>query len=179
MSTIGNCHTSKGLSVREMTIFGFLGALMFVSKQLMEFLPNIHMLGMFTMLFAVVYRVKGLIPIYVFVLLEGLIAGFNIWWIPYLYIWTVLWGVTMLLPRKLPAKYAIPMYMAVCALHGLCYGTLYAPFQALAFKMSFKTTLAWIAAGFPWDCIHAAGNLAMGSLVYPLSKLLLKLERDC
>ena len=114
----------KKLTVRELVIFSLLGAVMFISKQLMEFLPNIHMLGMLTMVYTLVYRGKALIPIYVFVLLEGVIAGFNMWWIPYLYIWTVLWGVTMLLPKNMPNKVAIPVYAIVCSLHGLTYGTL-------------------------------------------------------
>lgn len=164
------------LSVKEMVIFALLGSLMFISKQLMEFLPNIHMLGMFTMLYTIVYRKKALIPIYVFVLLEGVIAGFSLWWIPYLYIWTILWAVTMLLPKNMPDKIAIPVYMAVCGLHGLSYGTLYAPFQALAFGYGFKGTLAWIASGLPWDIIHMIGNIVLGSLILPLSKLLIKLE---
>lgn len=164
------------LTIRETVIFSFLGALMFISKQLMEFIPNVHMLGMFTMLYTVVYRKKALIPIYVFVFLEGVYAGFNFWWIPYLYIWTVLWGVTMLLPKHMKPKVAVPVYMIVCALHGLSYGTLYAPVQMIVYGMSFKTGLAWIATGFPWDCIHAVGNLVFGSAVFPLSILLKRLE---
>lgn len=164
------------LTIRETVIFSFLGALMFISKQLMEFIPNVHMLGMFTMLYTVVYRKKALIPIYVFVFLEGVYAGFNFWWIPYLYIWTVLWGVTMLLPKHMKPKVAVPVYMIVCALHGLSYGTLYAPVQMLVYGMSLKTGLAWIATGFPWDCIHAVGNLVFGSAVFPLSILLKRLE---
>lgn len=164
------------LTIRETVIFSFLGALMFISKQLMEFIPNVHMLGMFTMLYTVVYRKKALIPIYVFVFLEGVYAGFNFWWIPYLYIWTVLWGVTMLLPKHMKPKVAVPVYMIVCALHGLSYGTLYAPVQMIVYGMSLKTGLAWIATGFPWDCIHAVGNLVFGSAVFPLSILLKRLE---
>ncbi|MBP5661471.1 MAG: hypothetical protein J6X08_09115 [Lachnospiraceae bacterium] len=161
-----------------MVLFAFFGALMFTSKQLLEFLPNVHMLGMFTMLFAIVYRKKGIIPVIVFILLEGAYTGFGVWWIPYWYLWPLLWAVALLLPRKMPAKIAVPVYMVVCALHGLCYGTLYAPFQAIAFGLSFKGTLAWIAAGFPWDCVHAAGNFCMGALIYPLSRLLIKLEHS-
>ena len=164
------------LTIRETVIFSFLGALMFISKQLMEFIPNVHMLGMFTMLYTVVYRKKALIPIYVFVFLEGVYAGFNFWWIPYLYIWTVLWGGTMLLPKHMKPKVAVPVYMIVCALHGLSYGTLYAPVQMIVYGMSLKTGLAWIATGFPWDCIHAVGNLVFGSAVFPLSILLKRLE---
>lgn len=165
----------KKLTVYELVIFGFLGAIMFTSKQLLEFLPNVHMLGMFTMVFAVAFSKRGIIPVLVFILLEGVFAGFSLWWIPYLYLWPILFYVTLLLPKNMPARVATPVYMVVCALHGFLYGTLYAPFQALAFGMSFKGMLAWIISGLPWDAIHGLGNLAFGTLVYPLSRLLKKL----
>lgn len=166
----------KRLTVKEMIVFSLLGAIMFISKQLLEFLPNIHMLGMLTMVYTLVYRKKALIPIYVFVLLEGVLAGFAMWWIPYLYLWTVLWGITMLLPKNMPDKVAVPVYAAVCALHGLIYGTLYAPFQALWMGFTFKSTIAWIIAGLPWDGVHALGNLAFGTMIVPFTKLFRKLE---
>lgn len=153
-----------------------LGSLMFVSKLVMEFLPNVHLLGALTMIYTLVYRSRALIPIYLYVFLLGLYSGFGLWWVPYLYLWTILWGITMLLPRKMPPKIAIPVYMLVCALHGLAYGTMYAPFQALAFGLSFRQMLAWIAAGFPWDVIHGVGNLVAGVLIYPLTLVLNKLE---
>lgn len=166
----------KKLNIKEMVVFSLLGAVLFLSKQLLEFLPNIHMLGMLTMVYTLVYRKKALIPIYVFVLLEGVIAGFAMWWVPYLYIWTVLWGVTMLLPRNMPGKVQVPVYAVVCALHGLCYGTLYAPFQALWMGFGFKATIAWIVAGLPWDAVHALGNLAFGLMIVPFVRLIRKLN---
>ena len=51
-----------------MVIFSMLGTIMFCSKIIMEVLPNIHLLGMFTMVFTVAFRKKALIPIYVYVL---------------------------------------------------------------------------------------------------------------
>ena len=161
---------------RKLVVFAMLGALMFISKVVMEFLPNVHLLGALTMIYTIVYRKQALIPIYVYVFLNGLYAGFNLWWAPYLYIWTILWAITMLLPRKMPTKIAVPVYMAVCALYGLLFGMLYAPFQALAFGFDFKATVAWIISGLPWDAIHAVGNLVAGMLIVPLSTVLLKLE---
>lgn len=149
---------------------------MFISKQLLEFLPNIHMLGMLTMVYTLVYRRKALIPIYVNVLLEGILSGFALWWVPYLYIWTILWAVTMLLPKNMPRKTGIIVYAIVCSLHGLCYGTLYAPFQALSMGFSLNATISWIIAGLPWDAIHALGNLLFGTMIVPLSNLLKKLN---
>lgn len=141
----------------------------------MEALPNIHLLGMLTIAYTVVFRVKALIPIYIYVFLNGLFAGFDVWWIPYLYIWTILWGLTMLLPQKLPKWGAIIVYPLLCALHGLFFGTLYAPVQAIIYRFSFEQTLAWIAAGLPFDIIHCIGNIFVGMLVLPFSQLLSKL----
>lgn len=164
------------ITVYEMTVFAMLGSIMYCSKILMEWAPNIHLLAMFTMVFTIVYRVKALIPIYVYVLLNGFFAGFAMWWIPYLYIWTVLWAVTMLFPRNLSPKWAF-IYPIICGLHGLAFGTLYAPAQALMFGLNFKQTIAWIAAGFPFDCIHAIGDFTAGFLIYPLVKLLRKIDK--
>ena len=152
-----------------------LGTLLFCTKIIMEALPNIHLLGMLIMVYTLVFRVKALIPIYLFVLLNGLYAGFSPWWVPYLYVWTVLWGVTMLLPRRMPIKVASVIYPLVCALHGLAFGVLYAPAQALLFGLNFKQMLVWIATGFPFDLIHGISNLIVGTLILPLSLLLKKL----
>ncbi|MBQ9785268.1 MAG: hypothetical protein IJW29_07185 [Clostridia bacterium] len=165
------------LKVQEIAIFAMLGALMFSSKILMEFLPNIHLLGVFTMAITIVYRAKALYPIYIYVFINGLYAGFNVWWVPYLYIWTVLWGVTMLLPKNMPKKVAPIVYMVVCGLHGFLFGTLYAPAQALFFGYDFKTTLAWIATGIPYDLIHGVSNLVCGSLILPIVKAIRATDR--
>ncbi len=154
-----------------------LGSVMFCSKIIMEFLPNVHLLGMLTMVYTLVFRTRALIPIYVYVLLNGLYAGFNMWWIPYLYIWTILWGVTMLLPKNMPHKVRTVVYPIVCALHGLAFGTLYAPAQALMFGMNFEQMVAWIIAGLPWDAIHMAGNFVAGLLIMPLYKVLSRLVK--
>ena len=167
--------------LRHLVLFAMLGTVMFVSKQIMEVAPNIHLLGMLTMVYTLVYRRQALIPIYVFVFLLGIFHGFAMWWVPHLYLWTVLWGVTMLLPRKLPVKWQVPLYMGVCALHGLCYGTLYAPYQMLLVQVNgwqWQGVLAWILAGLPWDGIHALGNLAAGTLIVPLTSLLRRLEGE-
>lgn len=173
-----NTPDRKTLSTRELVIFALLGTVMFCSKILMEVLPNIHLLGMFTMTYTIVYRKKALIPIYIYVLLNGIYAGFSMWWIPYLYIWTVLWAVTMTLPANMPKKVKCLVYPIVCCLHGLAFGTLYAPAQALMMGLNFKSMVAWIIAGLPWDAIQGAGNLVAGTLVYPMSELLRRLARE-
>lgn len=159
----------------ELVLFAMLGALMFSSKVIMEVLPNIHLLGMFVVSFTLVFRVKALIPIYVNVFLIGLYGGFNAWWIPYLYIWTILWAVAMLIPRKAPTWLLCIICPVICSLHGFLYGILYAPAQAIFFDLNFEETIAWIISGAFFDTLHGVGNFFAGLLIVPLYKLMKKL----
>ncbi|MBR5322702.1 MAG: hypothetical protein IKU48_04080 [Clostridia bacterium] len=165
------------LNIKEIAIFGMLGSLMFASKLAMEVFPNIHLIGVFIVAITVVYRRKALYPIYIFVVVFGLFYGFNIWWVPYIYIWTVLWGAVMLLPKNMPSKAVPVVYMVVCALHGFLYGTLYAPAQAIMFGFTFEQTIAWIVSGIPFDAIHGLSNLICGILIVPLIKAMRLAER--
>lgn len=165
------------LTVRETAVFGMLSALMYASKIIMEVAPNIHLLGVFTIAITVVYRKKALYPIYTYVLLNGLFSGFATWWVPYLYLWTVLWGVTMLLPKRMPKSVRPFVYMIVNACHGFLFGVLYAPAQALFFGLSFEATIAWIIAGFPFDFIHGVSNFFCGILIVPIITILTRFEK--
>ncbi len=166
------------LKLKEAVIFGMLGAVMYASKILLDVLPNIHLIGTFIVAITVVYRKKALYPIYVFVFLTGLLGGFSSWWIPYLYIWALLWGVTMLLPKNLPPKAAPIIYAIVCSMHGFLYGVIYAPAQALMFGLDFKGMIAWIAAGLPYDLIHGVSNFICGLvLIVPIISILKVAEK--
>ncbi|MBQ8523223.1 MAG: hypothetical protein IJ457_01215 [Clostridia bacterium] len=159
-----------------LSLFAMYGALMYVSKYIMEGLPNIHPLTMLIVTFTVVYRIKALIPIYVYVFINGLYSGFDIWWMPYLYLWAVQCLITMLIPKKIPDRIAVIVYPVLCAILGLSFGVMYAPAQAIMFKYSFEQTVAWISSGLVFDLLHMGGNFAMGLLVLPLSKLIKKLH---
>lgn len=143
----------------------------------MEVAPNIHLLGVFTIAITAVYRKKALYPIYIYVIMNGIFAGFSTWWIPYLYIWTLLWGATMLIPKKMPKKALPIVYMCLCAMHGFLFGTLYAPFQALMFGYNFDQTITWIIAGLPFDFIHGVSNFFCGMLICPIIAVLRKAEK--
>lgn len=165
------------VNAKEIAVFGMLGAMMYASKVLMEFLPNVHLLGVFVIAMTVVYRKKALYPIYIYVFLNGLFAGFATWWIPYLYLWTLLWGAAMLLPKNMPKKLQPIVYMCLCAAHGFLFGTLYAPAQAILFGLDFKGMIAWIVAGLPWDMVHGISNFFCGILIVPIITVLRQAEK--
>ena len=151
---------------------------MFASKILLEWAPNIHMLGMFTMVAAIVYRGWGLIPIYLYASILTVYYGFAPWCVIHFYVWTVLWALTVLIPRRLPTAVRAVIYPILCGLHGLMYGVLCSITQVPIYYNSFsiEKLIAYTASGFYFDVIHAIGNVGFGLLVLPLSTLLLRLE---
>ena len=80
----------KKLTLREVVLFGVLAALTFGLKVAMSALPNIEPVSLMVMLFAVAFGWKGLYPMYLYVVMEILFYGINLWNINYLYVWTVL-----------------------------------------------------------------------------------------
>ncbi len=170
-------QSNKRLKSRifEICVFAMLGSVMFCSKIVMEVIPNVHLLGMLTMAYTLVFRARALIPIYIYVFLNGLYAGFDLWWVPYLYIWAILWGVTMLLPKRMPRKIAAVVYPVVCALHGLLFGILYAPAYVVMMGMNHAQAIAWLATGVGFDIIHLLGNALAGLLILPMRDLLTRL----
>jgi len=164
-----------------MAIFAVLAAIMFVSRISMQFIMNVHLLGLFVAAITLSYRVRALIPIYIYVMLDGLFTGFAFWWQPYLYIWLPLWLLFMAagnfsVKLKVPKAVQVPLYMVLCGLHGLLFGLMYAPAWAFYMNLSFEATIAWVIAGLPADIIHCISNVATGVLIIPLSELLQKLQ---
>lgn len=170
-------RTERYKKLVNIIVFTLLGVIMFFSKLLMEYMPNFHLLGTLITAYTIAYRKDALKPIYIFVLISGIFYGFAIWWIPYLYIWAILWGMIMLLPKNMKPKVAVPVYMVISGLHGLLYGTLYAPAQAILFGLDFKGMLAWIAAGFSFDIMHCIGNVVLGILILPIVSALKKFHK--
>ena len=166
------------LTIYEIAVFGMLGALMMVSDILMNIIPNVHLVGVMIVVATVVYRRKALFPIYVYVLLIGLSEGIGTWWIPYLYVWTVLWGMVMLLPRRMPKWLAPVVYAVVCGLHGLAFGFLWIPSQMALMGFSWEQALIWWQFGFfTADVPHGIGNLVGSTLVVPLVTLIRKFDK--
>lgn len=166
----------KKSKVLDLVIFTMLGCILFMSKIITELLPNIHPVTMFICVYTLVYRARAIIPVYVFVAVSGLFYGFAPWWIPYLYIWALAWALFMLIPRSASLKLKGILSTVFCALHGLLYGALYAPAQAVLFGLNFKGMIAWLVAGIPFDILHMCGNIIISVLVIPLYKVISRLE---
>ena len=164
-------------TLRQSIVLSMIGAMMFASTFAMKGLPNIHLLAFFIIVSTRVYRAGALIPIYIYVIGEGVYEGFGLFWLPNLYIWTVLWVLVMLLPEKLPKKLEPIIYCLFGGLHGIAFGALWAPANALLMHLNFSQSVAWVIAGLPFDALHAAGNIVSCLLCVPVIALMKRLEQ--
>ena len=157
----------------ELALFGILGGLTFGMKVVMAPLPNIEPVSLMVMLFAVTFGRRALYPIYVYVLLEFLLYGFNLWSVNYLYIWLILAvGAWLMREAESPLAWAL-----LSGGFGLLFGVLCAPVDV--FVGGFGYAAARWVSGIPYDLLHGAGNFAIALvLIVPLRRLMDRLYQS-
>lgn len=148
------------VTIRDIAIVGICAAIMTGAQVALSFLPNVEPVSLLVILYARNLRGKTLYVIYTFVLLQGLIYGFHIWWISYLYVWTILYFVARALgDMDSPAAWAV-----VSGLFGLCFGALTA--VPYLFILGPAGALAYFVSGVLFDLLHCGGNFLAALLLF-------------
>ena len=160
--TVGYC-----LRLRLTALSGVLGAVLLVVQVALAPLPNIELVSLLVVLFTLALGRYVAYALAVFVLLEGLLYGFGLWWFSYLYIWAVL-AVLAHLFRRMESRLG---WALLCGFYGLFFGTLTA--VPVFFLSGAVTGLAYIVSGIPFDLTHAAGNFLLALLLLPPLRRLL------
>ncbi len=150
-------------------MFALLTALMLALQVALAPLPNIELVSLLVVLCTRRYGAKALLIVYAFVLLQGLIYGFGLWFINYLYVWAVLCGLTLLL-RNMRGTAG---WVLLLGGFGLSFGLLCAlPYVLIG---GFGYAVSYFISGIPFDLAHGAGNAALALLLFrPLDKLMTK-----
>ncbi len=109
----------------------------------------------------------------VFIINEGFIWGFGLWFWGYVYMWPLLIIVTEILKNRV---YSEVGWSIVSGLFGLSFGLLYAFYVAPL--LGLKVHEYWLA-GIPFDIAHMVGNFFfMMILYYPVRNLLERLYKE-
>ena len=152
-SPIPSDKSGSRLSVRELCYLALIAAMIFSVKVALSSLPNINLNAVLIILTTLFFGWKAMYAVGVYVLLEGLVYGFHVWWICYLYIWPLLVVIVMLFRKN-----TSPVIWAVIA--GI-YGLLFGPLMYLgwfAILGGWKGYFAMWVAGIPYDITHAVSN---------------------
>lgn len=160
----------KPLNVREICLFGILASLTFAAKYVMSWMPNIEPVSLMVMLFGVIFGLKALFPVYVYVVLEILFYGLGTWNVNYLYIWAIL----LLLAIALRDMRGSLGWAVLSGAFGLMFGALCMPVDILIGGFGYAAS-KWVS-GIPFDLAHCAGNFVIAALLFkPMRTLLEKL----
>ncbi len=77
----------KKLSIEDIALMGMMVAVIEACKLAMAFLPNIELTSFWIIMFTLLFQWRILFVIPVFILVEGAVYGFGLWWVMYLYAW--------------------------------------------------------------------------------------------
>lgn len=162
---------SKKIKARDIALVGVMIATLEVVKQVLAFLPNVEMVTLLVVLYALVFGKRIYYAIPAFVLIEGCLYGFGIWWVMYLYVWPLLAFVA-----RLCRKQDSPWFWAIfTGGFGLMFGALCAiPYL---FIDGWHAALVWWVAGIPYDILHGISNAVLSLVLFrPLYQVLRRLE---
>ena len=146
-------------------------AILEVGKIALMFLPNVEVVALFLILFSLAFGRETWFAVAGFILVEGILFGFGLYWIMYLYIWPSLVAVTKLLRKNESALF----WAIVAGVYGLSFG-FFCSFPYL-FLGGLKTAISWWIAGIPFDLIHGVSNFIILLILFkPLGTALEKIK---
>jgi len=152
-----------------------------VCKVVLSSIPNIELTSFWLIMFTLLFGKKTAFAVPVFILLEGCMYGFGLWWVMYLYSWPLL-VLTALLFRKQTSPWFWSVFSGV---FGLLFGFFCAlPYFFIGFAgggllSGLSALFTWWVAGIPFDITHCIGNFVIMLLLYkPIRQLMDKIKED-
>lgn len=153
------------ITSREIVTVGLMVAVIEVCKIAFMGLPNIELTSFWIILFALYFEKSIYFAIPVFIVIEGLMFGINLWWIMYLYTWPLLAIVTKMFSKVK----SVTFWSVFSGVFGLLFGALGSivyVFMGETLSAGLRSAFAWWVAGIPYDLIHGAGNFLIMLILY-------------
>lgn len=173
-------HEMK-LTVRDIALIGMMIAILEVCKRMLDFLPNIELITFWIIMFTLFLGKKAIYGVLGFVLIEGMIFGFHVWWIMYLYLWPSLVLVALIFRKN----ESVILWAVISGIFGLLFGLAgsipYIFIGAVDGGISGGLYMAftWWIAGIPWDLIHGIVNFVIMLVLYkPVRAVMKKVEKS-
>lgn len=168
-STANSMKVGKKINTTyDIAVIGMAIALIEVCKTAMMGLPNIELTSFWIIMFTLFFDGRILFVIPAFILIEGCMFGFGIWWVTYLYAWPLL----ALLARIFRKQEHVLFWAVLSGIFGLFFGALcaipYVVNGALSggIRSGLYAGFTWWVAGIPYDLLHCVGNVVLMLVLY-------------
>ena len=165
-----NTQSKVKMTAKDITMIALMVAVIEVSKVALAQVPNVELTSFWIIMFGLYFGKRIFYVIPVFVLIEGAMFGFGLWWIMYLYAWPLL-GVATIVMRKF--KNSVWDWSILSGIFGLLFGFLCAiPY---IFISGIQGAFSWWIVGIPWDLIHGFSNFVIMFVLYgPMKRVMTK-----
>lgn len=167
---------SNKISVSDIALVGMLVAIIEVAKLSLSWLPNVELVTFLIIIFTIYFSKKMFFVIPAFVLIEGVIYGFGIWWIMYLYIWPFLAIISWIF-RKNDSNI---IWAIISGAYGLFFGLFCSiPYFVIGaidggLAGGISSLVTWWIAGIPYDILHGISNFFIMLILYRPMKTVMK-----
>lgn len=156
------------LTIKDICLIGIMVAVIEVCKVVMASIPNIELTTFWLIIFTLYFGKRVYFAVPVFILLEGAVYGFGLWWVMYLYTWPLLVIVVRILRKPTSAL----TWSIIAGLFGLLFGFFCSiPYffigaAGATIANGIQTAFAWWVAGIPWDLVHGISNFVIMLVLY-------------
>ncbi len=165
-------HNKIKLAAIDIALIALMVAIIEVCKVVFAQIPNVELTSFFIIIFTLYFGKRIFYVIPVFVLIEGTIWGFGLWWVMYLYTWPLL-AIVVLVFRKMKTAWEWSIFSGI-------FGLMFGFFCAIpyVFVSGLQGAITWWIAGIPWDLVHGIANfIIMLILFYPMQSIMKKITR--
>ena len=140
-------------TIKDIATIGVMTALVEAVKWALQSVPNVELVTLLFMVFAVTYGLKTCVSAMIFTAVETVIWGPHVWVIMYLYIWPLLILIAYLMGKKNVPDWG---FVFLGGFYGLFFGMICAvPYLFLG---GIKVAVGWWIAGIPFDILHCISN---------------------
>ncbi len=163
--------TASRLTIRDLALMGVMTTLLIVSVHALAPLPNVEPVTLLVILFTLFWGKRVGYILAAYLLLEGCLYGFGLWWIMYAYVWPLLALLTHLMRRQK----SLWFWSLFSGAFGLFFGALCS--VPYFFIGGPSMAFTWWVAGIPYDLVHCVSNAAFCLVLFlPLNRVLSRLK---
>lgn len=167
----------KKITAKDIALVGMMIAVIEVCKFALANVPNVELTTFWIIMFTLYFGKRIFYVIPAFVLFEGVVYGFQMWWIMYLYAWPLLAVMTLMMRKKNTYFRSVLLSCIFGLLFGLLCSIPYIFTGAFdgGLMNGFRVAFTWWIAGIPFDLVHGIGNLVIMLILYhPVKKAMQK-----
>ena len=145
------------MNTKDIVLIGLLGALLKSSQVMLSFLPNIEIVSLLILIFAIRLGAKRTVYITVlFSILNIILWGLSPATIGYFFVWSGYGVVCSILRKVLNNEIKVALFLGF---FGMIFGGLFA---LIYLPMGYSYALSYWINGFVFDIVHAVSNFIVG-----------------